>query len=141
MVSEQTKQEWLSRATDNLSLEKESVCEFMSILFNKMEVNQQFIKPYASKGFILQGFGSKKLELQTAIKEHFYPDAFVTLRVDGEIAAKRKLPQKRQILAEFEKTKPDATQDESLGNEPFVLSDEKMMQNLMNEYFSSIILE
>ncbi|KAI9344788.1 hypothetical protein DFJ73DRAFT_626763, partial [Zopfochytrium polystomum] len=46
-------------------------------------------QPYASKGFILEGFPRTKVEAEVLVKHSLHVDAFVVLKIEPEVAAKR----------------------------------------------------
>ncbi|KAJ3218873.1 adenylate kinase [Dinochytrium kinnereticum] len=46
-------------------------------------------EPYASKGFLLEGFPRTKVEAEVLIKHNLFVDAFVNLTVEPDLAAKR----------------------------------------------------
>jgi adenylate kinase family enzyme len=46
-------------------------------------------EPYASKGFILEGFPQNRMDVETMIRNQFLVDAFIDLKVTSETCAKR----------------------------------------------------
>jgi adenylate kinase family enzyme len=46
-------------------------------------------EPYASKGFILEGFPQNRMDVETMIRNQFLVDAFIDLKVASETCAKR----------------------------------------------------
>ncbi|KAI8894618.1 hypothetical protein BC833DRAFT_604251 [Globomyces pollinis-pini] len=110
-------------------------------------------EPFCSTGFILEGFPNNKADLDTIIKLGFLPDAFIFLKVDSEIAAKRKLKFRREELeraaairkAEAETAIADLPEDstgdqtppqadaEGESLDPYTLSDEQIMEELLTK--------
>ncbi|KAJ3412083.1 adenylate kinase [Chytridiales sp. JEL 0842] len=62
--------------------------EIITSLFTK--------EPFASQGFLLEGFPRTKVEAEVLIKHNLHVDAIVVLKVDSDIAAKRMLAQLRE---------------------------------------------
>jgi hypothetical protein len=58
----------------------------------EMEVLKINNKPYLSKGFILYGYPLSRNDLEITLKSTILPDAYVILRTDANIAAKRIFP-------------------------------------------------
>ncbi|KAJ3094596.1 adenylate kinase [Phlyctochytrium planicorne] len=46
-------------------------------------------EPYASKGFLLEGFPRTKVEAEVLIKHNLFVDAFINISVEPDVAAKR----------------------------------------------------
>ncbi|ORY47443.1 P-loop containing nucleoside triphosphate hydrolase protein [Rhizoclosmatium globosum] len=61
-------------------------------------------EPYASKGFLLEGFPRTKVEAEVVVKHNLYVDAVVVLRIDAEVAAHRMMSERKKEL----KAKRDA---------------------------------
>ncbi|KAL2914320.1 hypothetical protein HK105_206092 [Polyrhizophydium stewartii] len=64
-------------------------------------------EPYASKGFLLEGFPHTKLDLEAAIRNSYVPDVFVMLKVDAEVGAKRAMPLRRREIDRLRKDAED----------------------------------
>lgn len=84
-----------------------------------------------SKGFLLQGLGTKKVEFMTALQETLAIDAFVFLKVDTQIASKRKLRQ--TLTLEAERLVKMKKSEKEIATESQLTSDEKIMDELMNK--------
>ncbi|KAJ3282849.1 adenylate kinase [Borealophlyctis nickersoniae] len=66
------------------------------------EILQSLFKeePYASRGFLMEGFPRTKLETEVLLKHNFHVDAFVVMKIEPEVAAHRRLPEHRKRAEE-----------------------------------------
>ncbi|KAJ3018566.1 UNVERIFIED_CONTAM: adenylate kinase [Siphonaria sp. JEL0065] len=55
-------------------------------------------EPYASKGFLLEGFPRTKAEAEVVVKHNMHIDGVVLLRIDPEVAAHRIMTEKKKDL-------------------------------------------
>ncbi|KAJ3245876.1 adenylate kinase [Chytriomyces hyalinus] len=53
-------------------------------------------EPYATKGFLLEGFPRTKADAEVVVKHNLHIDAVVVLRIDSEVAAKRIMHEKKK---------------------------------------------
>ncbi|KAJ3273051.1 adenylate kinase [Terramyces sp. JEL0728] len=119
--------------TENAGLPIDSLKVIMHYLYKK--------EPYASKGFLLEGFPGNKADLDTITKHLIFPDAFVFLKSESEIAAKRKLPFKVKELerlederiAELKLIPPEELDPESEKNTSLLVPEEKIIEDLMTK--------
>ncbi|KAH6571770.1 hypothetical protein BASA50_001642 [Batrachochytrium salamandrivorans] len=72
-------------------------------------------EPYASKGYLIEGFPYTKIDLETTIKGGYMPDAFVILSVDAEIATKRAINSRKSSMVNSIKV-PAAQMNQELDN-------------------------
>ncbi|KAJ3336018.1 adenylate kinase, partial [Kappamyces sp. JEL0680] len=106
----------------------------------KRILQQLFTKePYASQGWLLDGFPTAKTDLEVALKQRFVPDAFVFLQIDSVYSAKRRLPFEREEMHRLEAerlVKISSYSDEKLNdpNDPLLQTlirpDEKLFDEL-----------
>jgi adenylate kinase family enzyme len=59
------------------------------LFFKGKRFFNRIMKPYKSKGFILEGFPRNKVEVEVLIKHNLHVDAYLVLKVEPEVAAKR----------------------------------------------------
>ncbi|KAJ3316654.1 adenylate kinase, partial [Blyttiomyces sp. JEL0837] len=94
-------------------------------------------EPFVSKGFILEGFPRTKVEAEVLIKHNLHVDAFVALRVDSDVAAKRIISERTK---DSKKAKAEALSalanagdvaDESLKNQ--LKEAEKALDHIENQ--------
>lgn len=102
-------------------------------------------EPYATKGFLLEGFPTNKTDLDVITKAGLLPDAFIFLKPDFEIAAKRKLKSRKeelqlleaQRLAELKNAPPTTEGSPISENESdasrLLASDEKIYDDLLTK--------
>ncbi|KAJ3325576.1 adenylate kinase [Boothiomyces sp. JEL0866] len=118
---------------ENAGLPTDTLKTIMHHLYKK--------EPYASKGFLLEGFPANKADLDTITKHFIFPDAFVFLKAESEIAAKRKLPFKMQELEILEQKRLDEIKlipaeefdPDSEKHMSLLLPEEKIIEDLMTK--------
>jgi hypothetical protein len=81
----------LSGDLTDVIIQTSTVLEAFSQL-NDTEVFKINYKPYLSKGYILYGYPLTRNDLETTLKSNILPDAYLILRTDSNIAAKRIFP-------------------------------------------------
>ncbi|KAJ3138794.1 adenylate kinase [Physocladia obscura] len=54
------------------------------------------IEPYASNGFLIEGFPRTKVEAEVVVKHNMYIDAVIVLRIDADVAVKRIVFEKKK---------------------------------------------
>eukprot|EP00842_Homolaphlyctis_polyrhiza_P006388 jgi/Hompol1/6750/HPOL_001194-RA len=114
-------------------------------------------EPYATSGFLLEGFPRTKLELEAAIKSNYLPDVFVLLRVDAEVGAKRAMPGRKRELDQLrlkasedamrsnanaamddedgsgsQDRKGESDESKTEGTQKFMLTDEELFEELLS---------
>jgi adenylate kinase family enzyme/YHS domain-containing protein len=73
-------------------------------------------EPYLSRGFLLKSFPLSKGDVDSILKAQIYPDAFVLLRVESDIAVKRKLKARLEELDRLEKERLEKLAQLTLSN-------------------------
>ncbi|KAJ3312582.1 adenylate kinase [Boothiomyces sp. JEL0838] len=132
-VSQEFYDEMEAYLTENAGLPTDTLKTIITYLYKK--------EPYASKGFLLEGFPSNKADLDTITKHFIFPDAFVFLKSESEIAAKRKLPFKvkeldfleQKRLEELKLIPAEEFDPESEKNISLLVPEEKIMEDLMTK--------